>query len=100
MQPKPESATSIKLFDALPDYKNSLRRSCTLLYYPSVHVVNDLHLDAALGNVGAQSHGLLGLLEGVAVGDELLQVEDAAAEAGNAGRPGVPVAVDEAQVNL
>lgn len=59
-----------------------------------------MNLDAAIARVRRQRQSLNASLEREDVSDELLEIEQAAAEARDAGRPRVLVPVDERQFYL
>ncbi|TKW52727.1 hypothetical protein CTA1_11257 [Colletotrichum tanaceti] len=59
-----------------------------------VGLVDDLHLDAAVAVVRGEGEGVDGPLERERVRDEALEVEDAAAQTGDAGGPRVAVVHD------
>jgi hypothetical protein len=65
-----------------------------------LHLVNHQNLDTPIARVSREVQRILRLFQWKNMGNKLPQVEDAAAHTGNCGRPGVAVAVDEAQVNL
>ena len=78
----------------------SVPRPHLLLQYRRVNVIDNLHLNATLGNIRAQVHRTVGLFKGKPMGHQLLEVQDSATEASDARRPSVSVPVYEAEVNL
>lgn len=66
----------------------------------NLHLVNHQNLDTPIARVGREMQRILRFFQWKDMGNKLPQVENASAHTGNCGRPGVAVAVDEAQVNL
>lgn len=89
--------------DATPPRYDSQVRAInkSLLYLVTTFFLVHYHnLDTPIACVSRDMQSILRLFRRKNMRHKLLQVEDTAAQTGDCWRPGVPVAVDEPQVNL
>jgi hypothetical protein len=71
-----------------------------LSYNLCIHFIHNLDLDTSLRQIRADIKRIQRLLQREGVRHQRLQVQESALEQRNARRPGVPVPVDESQVDL